>query len=168
MRPTELAQDQTPHLDVLLHALHWVKNQEGTLPDYVMLLQPTSPLRIAEDIDAAVALALRTEGDAVISVTSADQHPYLSKLVDERGRLRDFIPRPDGYLRRQAIPPVYTLNGAIYLARCEILFERGTWYTEETYAYIMPRERSLDIDTPWDFHLVDLILRDRQNHGQKF
>lgn len=160
MRPPELALDDSPHRDVVLHALDWLESESASPPDYLMLLQPTSPLRTAEDIDRAIALAAEKDADSVISVCPTPHHPYLSKEIAEDGQLLDFIERPQGYLPRQSLAPAYSLNGAIYLVRRSVLRERDSWYTARTFAYVMPPERSLDIDTPWDLHLVDLILRD--------
>ncbi len=159
MRPPELSQDDSPHRGVVLHALEWLESETASPPDYLMLLQPTSPLRTAEDIDGAIALAKEKDADSVISVCPTPHHPYLSKAISPDGHLLDFIERPDGYLPRQTLPPAYALNGAIYMVRRSVLLERDDWYTERTFAYVMPPERSFDIDTPWDLHLVDLILR---------
>jgi CMP-N,N'-diacetyllegionaminic acid synthase len=164
MRPPELAQDDSPHIAVVLHTVHWVASQQGTVPDYVMLLQPTSPLRSSVDIDAVIGLALEKNADSIVSVCLTREHPYLSKTVTPDGRLLDLVPKPKGYLQRQDLPPVYSLNGAIYLARCDTLLERETFYTGRTFAYIMPPERSLDVDTYWDLYLVDLILKDALRH----
>lgn len=160
MRPPELAQDDSPHHDVILHAVNWLEAETASPPRYIMLLQPTSPLRTAEDIDRAIALATEKDADSVISVCPIPHHPYFSKQITPDGKLLDFIERPQGYLPRQGLPPAYALNGAIYLVRRSVLLEREDWYTDRTFAYIMPPERSLDIDTPWDLHLADLILRD--------
>ena len=161
LRPAELAQDNSPHIPVVVHAVEWLESHENMRPDYVLLLQPTSPLRSTEDIDNAIRLVLEKDADSVVSVCEALSHPYLTKRITANGRLEDFVPRPEGYLRRQALPPVYVVNGAIYLVRRDVLLEKQTFYTERTYAYVMPPERSLDIDTPWDLYLADLILRDR-------
>lgn len=163
MRPPELAQDDSSHHDVVIHALRWLESQPAAPPDYLMLLQPTSPLRTAEDIDRAIALAIEKDADAVVSVSPAHDHPYLSKQISTDGKMLDFVTRPKGYLPRQALPPAYALNGAIYLVRRSLLLESEDWYTDNTYAYVMPPERSIDIDSPWDLHLVELILGDA--HG---
>lgn len=165
IRPAKLAQDDSPHIPVIIHTVEWLELNEGVRPDYVFLLQPTCPLRSAEDIGNAIQLALENDADGVVSVCEAPSHPYLTKRVTADGRLEDFVSKPEGYLRRQDLSAAYALNGAIYLARREILLEKETWYTDRTYAYIMPAERSLDIDTPWDLYLADLILRDRERHG---
>jgi N-acylneuraminate cytidylyltransferase/CMP-N,N'-diacetyllegionaminic acid synthase len=161
LRPEALARDDTPGMVPLLHAAQWLADTEDYRPDYLLLLQPTSPLRSSEDIVAAIRLALENDAHAVVSVTLAHQHPYWMKTLDGEARLHDFAPPERRIGRRQDLPVVYALNGAIYLGRRSIVCELKTWYTERTYGYIMPPECSLDIDTPWDLYLADLILRDR-------
>jgi len=160
-RPDELARDDSPHIPVVIHAVEWLMKEEGYHPDYVMLLQPTSPLRESQDIDAAVALAVEKGADAVVSGFEAPAHPYIIKRIDAQGRLADYVDCPEGYLPRQALPPAYALNGAVFLVRRQVLLDEQTLYPANTLAYIMPPERSLDVDTPWDLHLADLILRDK-------
>ena len=161
LRPAELARDDSPHIPVIVHAVEWLGSHEDMRSDYVLLLQPTSPLRSTEDIDGAIRLALEKDADSVVSVCQASSHPYLAKRITDDGRLEDFDHRPEGYLARQALPPAYVVNGAIYLVRRDVLVEKHTFYTERTYAYVMPQARSLDIDTPWDLYLADLVLRDK-------
>ncbi|MBI4538154.1 MAG: acylneuraminate cytidylyltransferase family protein [Gemmatimonadetes bacterium] len=161
LRPRELARDDSPHVPVVIHAVEWLERQ-GAPPKYVLLLQPTSPLRSAEDIDGAIQMAFEKRAASVVSVCEARSHPYLVMRVTPSGRLRPFGPRPRRYLRRQSLPPVHVVNGAIYLVRRDVLMGRRTFYTDRTYAYLMPAERSLDIDTPWDLHLAELILEERR------
>ena len=158
MRPRELARGDTPTMPVIIHALQHLAD-DGYVPAAVILLQPTSPLRTSDDISAAIALAQERSADCVVSVTPAPSHPHLAKRITSAGVLEDFIPHPE-VERRQDLEPVYALNGAIYLARREHLMAKQTFYGPMTYAYVMPPERSLDIDTAWDLHLCDLVLRD--------
>lgn len=160
-RPAALATDDAPGEAPILHALQWLRESEGWEPDLVMCLQPTSPLRTAADIDASIARLEALDADSLVSVTSADPHPYWTKRIDEGGWIRSFLPDV-GMPRRQDLPAVYALNGAIYLSRRAALLEAGGWYAGRTCGYVMPADRSLDIDTPWDLHLADLILADRQ------
>ena len=162
LRPKRLARDKTPGILPILHAIQWLEKNEGYRSDYVMCLQPTSPLRTVMDIKKAVALAEKRKADGVVSVSPVEHHPYWMKKVNRQGRMSDFMLLARAIARRQDLPSVYALNGAIYLARREILLNRKTWYTKRTYAYPMPRERSLDIDTPWDLHLAELILKEKR------
>jgi N-acylneuraminate cytidylyltransferase/CMP-N,N'-diacetyllegionaminic acid synthase len=148
-------------MDVMVHAVKWLVKKEDYRPDYVLLLQPTSPLRTADDIDSAIELSVQQNADSVVSVCEAPTHPYLTKKVNDHGVLIDFLPKPEGYLPRQLFPAVYALNGAIFNVRRTLILRGETWYTDRTYPYIMPIERSIDIDTPWDMHLADLVLRDK-------
>ena len=165
VRPVELAMDSSPHVPVVEHAVEWLESHEGARFDYVLLLQPTSPLRSPEDIDNAISLASEHDADGVISVCEAPAHPYLTKHIID-GRLRDFVAHPEGYLPRQELPPVYALNGAIYLVRSAVLLECGTLHPDDTRPYVMPAERSLQVDEPWDLYLANLVLRDREKVGQ--
>ena len=162
LRPAELSGDTAPHDATVCHAAEWHVRNTGSRPDYVLLLQPTSPFRTSADIDAAVRLAIETGADSVVGVQQALSHPMLTKRIDERGRLHWFSTAPDGYPRRQDLPPAYITNGAIYLVRGEVLHERRSLLGDDVVAYEMPAERSLDIDTPWDLHVANLIVRDRE------
>jgi CMP-N,N'-diacetyllegionaminic acid synthase len=164
MRPVELAQDTTPTMPVVMHALRWLEAEEGYLPESVVLLQPTSPLRTGDDITAATALARAVSADSVVSVCLTRSHPHLAKRITSDGRLEDFTAHPQ-VDRRQDLEPVYSLNGAIYLARRAHLMEKQTFYGPKTYAYVMPPERSLDVDTDWELHLCDLVLRELYGGG---
>ena len=158
MRPPELARDDTPGIEPILHAVKWIRDNEGLTPRYVVVLQPTSPLRAPEDIEAALALAVRRDGDAVVSVVTAERHPYWMKILEPDERMSNFMSGKEIPFRRQDLPDVYALNGAIYLARTGFLLREGGWYSDETYGYVMPVERSLDVDTPWDLDLADMVL----------
>ncbi len=160
LRPAELAGDKSSSLDVVLHLIHWLEEHDS-MPEYILLLQPTSPFRTAEDITAAIDLAKTRKVDAVVSVCETDAHPLLCKRVQEDGRLADYVSTDLGYLRRQDLPPAYQLNGAIYVNRCQSLLQERTFLPKDTVPYFMPPERSLDLDTLWDWHLAELILRDK-------
>jgi CMP-N-acetylneuraminic acid synthetase len=161
MRPRELAQDETLHVPVLIHTVEWLRERERYQPDYVLLLQPTSPFRTVGDIEASVQMAVETHADAVVSVGPVHQHPHWMKRVSEDGRLVDFWPGEMRF-RRQELQELYALNGAIYVVDTRVLLEQQTFYTARTHAYVMPIERSLDIECAWDFHIAELLLEDRK------
>ena len=163
LRPASLSQDDTPHLDVLLHALDWLEADVG-LPDYLVLLQPTSPLRNKQDINGAIHLAVERKADSVISVCEAHAHPYWIRRLDDENRLTDFMqwPEQSGYMRRQTLPSAYVMNGAIYVLRSRALRELRTYFTRRTYGYVMPVERSIDVDTPWDLKIANFLLGQQQ------
>ena len=153
MRPAELAADDTPGIAPVLHAI-------SQLPDYdwVLLLQPTSPLRAAEDIDGIWRLCQERGAPSAVSMCEAGKHPYWMYQRNAAQRLEPFIEgRPD-VTRRQDLPPAYALNGALYLARTDWLLEQQNFIGPETLGYIMPPERSVDLDTPQDWRWVEFLI----------
>lgn len=154
MRPAELAQDQTPGLDPVLHAL-------AQLPIYdsVLLLQPTSPLRATADIDGCLQFAMARQTPSVVSVSEPDAHPHWTYRLSAQqtlDRLIDAAP----VARRQDLPAVVALNGAMYFADAAWLHRSGGLVGPETLAYVMPRERSIDLDTPLDWKFAELLLKE--------
>lgn len=169
LRPGELAQDDTPGIEPLLHAVRWLDEHEDYRPDYALMLQPTSPLRTTEDIEAAINLAISNDADSVVSVCEVRYHPYWTMRLDADGTLSDFhgldlCDLQRKYPRRQDLPPAHAENGAIYLAKRSVLLECQAFYGKRLYGYVMPAERSLDVDTLWDLYLANLILQGRRAH----
>lgn len=146
LRPAELAGDASPHIDVVLHALDWLISNRGESYDYVCLLQPTSPLRAAEDIDEALELAISREADAVVSVSPSPVHPHLLYRMDAVSALTPVLPPVQGYARRQDLPAAFVLNGAIYVSRVEALRRDRCFTPPGALGFVMPPTRSLDID----------------------
>jgi CMP-N-acetylneuraminic acid synthetase len=161
LRPDFLAGDAAPSIDAVLHALEWVAEHEKYYPDIVVALQPTSPLRTAADIASAIGLARDSDVQSVVSLTEAAQHPHWMNVIDGSGYVRDFLPGVAAAACRQDLPVVYAQNGAISLARRLPLLEYRTWFMPRTRGYIMPVDRSIDVDTEWDLRLADLILKNQ-------
>jgi N-acylneuraminate cytidylyltransferase/CMP-N,N'-diacetyllegionaminic acid synthase len=156
LRPTELATDETRGIDVLNHVLECFE-ERGVKFDCVMYLQPTSPLRSVADIVAAANLLLACNADALVSVCQVEHHPWWTNVLPENGCMKDFL-KLGIPTNRQELPAYYRLNGAIYLARWEFIRNRDSWLGPRTYAYIMPRERSIDIDEEIDFKIAEVLL----------
>ena len=160
-RPAHLALGTTTHIEVMHHALDWLLESDGEEPDYLLLLQPTTPLRTAEDIESAIEIVHQTGARNVVSVTHCDPHPWLALRVLESGALEMAYADPRGDLRRQAMPEMWVLNGAIYLNASESLRKERTFFPSGSLPYKMPAERSVDIDTPMHFSLAEHLLRER-------
>jgi CMP-N-acetylneuraminic acid synthetase len=158
-RPADLSHDDAAGADVVLHALQWIVRHRGYTPEYVVTLQPTSPLRTAGDIDAAIALARVRGAHSVVSVSPAVQSPYWMVRVDEDLEVREFLPGDPP--TRQQLPALYAINGAVYVTSPRLLFDMHALYGPGTLAYVMPEERSLDVDTRWEMHVADLVLAAR-------
>jgi CMP-N-acetylneuraminic acid synthetase len=160
MRPSELAQDNTPTLPVVQDAVRRFESQ-NELYDAVMILQPTNPLRRAEDIDGAIELLEKTGADSVISfVDVGEKHPARMKFIDEDGHVIDppFAETYEGQ-RRQDLPKVYLREGSVYLTRRNVLIERNSIKGNDCRAWIIPPERACNIDMPFDLFICEQILR---------
>lgn len=151
VRPAALALDETPGIDPVIHAIETVAGY-----DYVVLLQPTSPLRLAEDIDCCIEACFEASADSSVSVAPVAEHPYLMFKTLAGGRLSPLYNEKP--IRRQDLPAFYILNGAVYVARCDWLKKSRSFTGGNTVAYIMPRERSLDLDTKHDLMILNAVI----------
>lgn len=172
MRPAELAQDDTPHLPVIVHAVTWLRDHQQYVPDAVVILQPTSPLRSAADIAAALRMLELSGADSVVSVNEvgAHAHPMRMLRVDEAGLATLFVngaPVRTRINRRQDMPKAWVMNGAIYACRTGVLFAaEPSLYGDRVVAYPMPPERSISIDVEEDWAAAEraLELRPPDHH----
>jgi len=153
IRPSELAQDDTPGIDPVLHAI-------GLLPeyDYIVLLQPTSPLRSVEDIDACLERCIEQKSNSCVSVVLSEKSPYWMYSLENSGVLQPVIVSEKPILRRQEAPEVFVLNGAVYVAKTAWLTKTRSFLHEETVGYVMPKERSIDVDNTLDFLILETII----------
>ena len=154
-RPIELATDEAPGIAPVLDALDRIPGY-----DWVVLVQPTSTPRRAEDIDACIEACISCEALACVSVNEASESPHWMYTFDGERRLRPLLGAERPPERRQDLPAVYILNGAVYVARCDWLRESGEFVGKSTVAHVMPPERSVDIDTELDLKYAQILLQD--------
>ena len=168
VRPAELSLDETIHLHVIQHAARWMIDHAGYRPDAVMTLQPTSPLRSADDIAGAARLLESSGADSVVSVSevSAHAHPMRMLRVDDRGNAVLFAtgePVRRRINRRQDLPQAWVMNGAIYACRTGVLFAaEPSLYGDRVVACPMPADRSISIDDFEDWAAAERALARRQ------
>lgn len=158
MRPAELASDTAMAIDNYIYTIGRLE-EEGSMPiDSFVVLQPTSPLRIAEDIDGAIELFEQKGADSVISYCQ-EAHPVTwHKYLDDEGRFVDIF---DANIKnRQENRVSYYPNGAVYVFRTAMIRERK-YYSDKSYAFVMPRTRSVDIDFIEDFEYAEFLLKRR-------
>lgn len=157
MRPAELATDTARGIDVMMHAYTWACDHRGNY-DYCMLLQPTSPMRTAHDIDEAIRMAVDHDADSVMSMYELIDMSLPKMKVIREHRIYPLL-QDEGTTtqQRNAAEPIYKRNCAIYLTKGNILMN-GNLFGEAQYAYVMPNERSVDINEPFDFELAELLL----------
>ncbi len=157
-RPVELAQDDTPSLPVYQHVISYLEKVANHHCDIIVALQPTSPLRAVADIDGAIEKFLTLRCDSVVSVCEVEHSPHWMYTL-EREQLRPIIGGGDKITRRQDAPKTYRLNGAVYVVHRDIIMEHNRVVGGDMRAYIMPVERSLDIDTEIDLKLAELLMK---------
>lgn len=161
LRTPELSGDTAGSWDVVRWTLHKYEEM-GKGFDCVTLLQPTSPLREAKDIVNASRLMEEREAQAVVAVCPVDHSPLWCNVLPEDGNMKGFLDKAENS-RRQKFPDYYRINGALYMVRTELIWQENMQlYGEKTYAYVMPRERSVDIDDETDFLVAQAILKSRE------
>lgn len=147
--------DSAGSWDVVREVLNEYKKL-GREFDSVMLLQPTSPLRTAEDIVSAFKLKEEKKANAIVSVCEVDHSPLWSNTLPESLSMNGFVKNSD--VPRQQLPTYYRINGAVYLTDTMLLHKGDRIYDNNCFAYIMPRDRSVDIDNEMDFHMAEFYL----------
>src|SRR3989338_3314445 len=164
LRSAELAADNTPHIPVMQHAVSWLREKEGYEPDYVMILQPTSPLRQAFHIKEAVEMLAEEGADSLASVSLVPKHfhPDWQFVKDDRQRIKIFTGTPLKNIvrRRQNLSDTFYKNGAIFLFKPGLLFEKEpSLYGNDTLAYQMDEKYSINIDTPDEWRIAEEMAK---------
>ncbi len=157
LRPAEIARDDTPMIDVALHAVDWLAAQ-GREPDVVLLLQPTSPLRAPEHLRRAVALL--GDNDAVCSVIPLpkDMCPDYVMRITETGFLDHFLTDGPRYTRRQDVRQAYKRDGTVFLTRVSVLRQHRDFYGSRCVPLVLQPSESLSIDSPDQWDLAERLL----------
>lgn len=155
MRPRKLATDKAKGIDVVFHAIDWFRKNKD-LYDIVVLLQPTSPLRRGIDIDNAIRFFFLKGASAIVSVCDVGYRPLWSNILPENGCMKNFIRKNHG---KRETRGYHMINGAIYMAYFDYVKKHKGFYGNDTFAYIMPQERSVDIDTEVDFRIAECLLK---------
>jgi CMP-N,N'-diacetyllegionaminic acid synthase len=158
LRPADLARDESPMIDVALHALTALK-ERGYWPDAVLLLQPTSPLRRPRHIQQAISLLDANDSVCSVTLLPKDLCPHYLLKIREDGYLDYFMPDGARYTRRQDVPQACQRDGTVYLTRSEVIVEQRTFYGRRCVPMVIPREESLTIDDPEDWDEAERHLQ---------
>lgn len=161
VRPKKLSSATASSFEVIDHAIQFYKSKDEHYSG-IMLLQPTSPIRTSEDIDNAVKL-LDENTLSVISVCRSPHSPLWSNTLPDDLSMKNFMKSELKNTRSQDLPVYYQLNGAIYVSDTDYFLKNKGFFGERTKAYVMPEERSIDIDTLLDFKFAELLLKERPN-----
>lgn len=158
LRPAELASDEMPTIDTIIHAVNWYEKKHGTRADIIVLLQPTAPLRTGVDIDEAINCFLKSGAQSLISCYDAVHvHPEIMYTMSDTS-LKPLLCNETEPVRRQDFKPVYVRNGAIYIAERNLVMESRRMYDDSPAAFVMPREHSINIDEHIDFKIAECLL----------
>jgi CMP-N-acetylneuraminic acid synthetase len=160
LRPADLAQDDTPSLPVLQHAVR-VLEEAGERYDAVCLLQPTAPFRRTEDIDGCIDLLIKTGADSVVTVlpVPAEHNPHWVYFRDDQGFLRLSTGEDAPIPRRQLLPPAFHREGSVYVTRRDVLMERNSLYGSKVAGFLIEASRSVNLDTLEDWARAEAALR---------
>ncbi len=160
LRPSNLATDKSSSFEVLKHAINFYKRKKVFF-DYVLLLEPTSPLRDYKDVNLCLKKVLKNKIDAMVSVTKViNQHPSFLYSLKKNNFLVPYLKNKKKlYVRRQDINSLYYLEGSIYISKISSLLKKRTFYHEKTQAFTVDKWKSLEIDDIDDFNLAQFYTR---------
>ena len=160
LRPEELAQDGSKTIDSLVYTVNKLK-ELGETYDYLVLLQPTVPLRKTFHVDEAIEKLLESDFHDLVSVSEVHDHPILMRKIKDNGELENLLPLPSS-VRRQDFPSVYRVDGAIYIMKLDENFNLNTSPNDGKLSYIMEKKYTTDIDTYLDIKIVEYYLEEER------
>ncbi len=162
IRPLKFSKDKSPSIDAIEHAIKWLR-KKGKNYEFVVLLEPTSPLRDHNDIDLAINKVIKLKAQSLVSVSKAVAlHPaYLYKKTKTE-KIKPFKTYKKKYIRRQDIEPVYFMEGTIYISKVSTLLKKKTFCHKNTLMYEVPKWKSFEIDDSLDLILVRAIIQNKQ------
>jgi len=165
IRPSELAQDDSPEWLAWRHALNYIKENNGSFPDVMVSVPTTAPLRLPDDIESCLADFDKGGVDAVITVTEANRNPYFNMIkINKDNTVSLVIPPKSAISRRQDAPVVYDMATVAYAVKPEFVMKYDSLFEGKIRAVTIPRERSIDIDTLYDFQLAECLINSREEN----
>lgn len=166
IRPAELATDTAGHLEVMQHAIRFMEDKNGIVYDYAVIFQPTSPFRIVDDIDGTIEKIIKHNAESAFSMYEIEpsQHPIKIKKLEGDTVLPYCLEEKIG-TRRQDFPPAYKRSSAVYVIKRDLLMKESRLFGDFIVGHIVPKDRSIDIDTPYDWFLAEYMLEDLKIKG---
>lgn len=157
IRPVALSGDQVATVDVLLHTIKWLEEEEKYDFDIFVLLHTTTPLRAVKDIDSCIEMLKDTKADNIFSVTESHRNPYFNMVeITPNGKVQ--LSKKGSFSSRQSAPKVYDMNASIYVWWKDILKREGKIFLNGSQVYVMSKERSIDIDDNIDFKIAEIMM----------
>ena len=168
LRPAELSGDKIPHVPVMQHAIQFMEDREKIVFDYVVILQPTSPFRTVDDLDQTLTKLIESKADSAVTlVDCGNDHPVKAKKLVGDKVLPYSVPEVEG-VRRQDLEQAYRRSGAVYAMRRDLLMKDKRLYGDNIVGHVVPAERSVDIDTPFEWFRAEWMLEDLKKKGYNF
>jgi len=164
LRPAELATDEAGHLAVVQHVLKFMEEAKKTKYDYAVILQPTSPFRTIDDIDGTIKKALENQADSAVGLVESAISPAKFKKLEGDKVLPYCMEEPEG-IRRQDLPKAYKRSGAVYVCKRDVIVDQGRLFGSFVVGYVVPAERSIDIDTEYDWALAEYMHKKLEAQG---
>lgn len=166
IRPKELATDTAGHFEVIEHALKFMENKKGFTYDYVVIFQPTSPFRTVDDVYLTISKLVENRADSAFSVCEVDPtyHPIKMKRV-EKDLLLPYSMEEEIGVRRQDLPIVYKRSGAVYVTKRSLLINKKRLFGDFIVGHVVPKERSIDIDTEVDWMVAEYMYKKLKAEG---
>ncbi|MGL4761238.1 MAG: cytidylyltransferase domain-containing protein [Sarcina sp.] len=158
LRPSEIACDTAKTIDVMIHCVDFLNNNNEEF-DYIVLLQPTQPLRKVEHIDEMIEKIVNEEAKGIVSVCKVKEHPILMRTIDDKGKLNNLLSE-SSTMRRQEMPDYYKVNGVIYVNKIDKDFKLETSLNDNKLAYVMEEKYSIDIDDLMDLEIARLMHKE--------
>lgn len=163
IRPPELAQDDSPEWKAWQHALSYVRDTEGALPDAMLSVPATAPLRIPDDIENCLDEYEKGNADVVITVCEPHRNPYFNMVKHKEDGTVELVIQPKtAIFRRQDSPEVFDIATVAYVARTEFVLNNSAIFEGRVRTVRVPIERAVDIDTPLDFRIAECLMRQRK------
>lgn len=157
-RPITLARDNSKTISAIRHVINFLEKNEKYPVDTLVILQPTSPFRNVYDIDSCIKKFINNKFESIVSISEPAKSPYWMFTM-KKGSLKPILKINKKHHRRQDLPKIYELNGAVYVTSRQIVMEKNTILSDRMGGYIMPIERSIDIDNKFDFKIANLLMK---------
>ncbi|MDD6628171.1 MAG: acylneuraminate cytidylyltransferase family protein [Lachnospiraceae bacterium] len=156
MRPKELADDSASSMDVVMHAMNWISENDTESYDYICLLEPSSPFASYKDLNNALELLEKTGADTLLGMKEVEVSTRFIHTLDENGGLSEFYRaiKDQTSVRRQDQKKEYTMNGCMYIAKWDYFMKNKLFHSEKSIPYIMPEEKSIEIDTMLNYEMA--------------
>lgn len=165
MRPQELSSDTASSIDVALHAIKFLGKEEY---DYLVLLEPTSPLRTVQDIDKALENLDKSDAESIVGVGKQEAtHPRFSIKISENGLLEPYLKNQKKHVRRQDLDDLYFLEGTIYASTVGALFSKRSFCHDKTLPYVVERYKQFEVDEEMDIYIIEAMMKYREDMKDK-